>query len=171
MTTKHDNEFTLTCSEISNINYRTNSAYVSTGQSFDVPPTISHKGSSEWKITFKSGRHKTSAVSESFMAAAGGSKRSVITSASGDKTPDELNFYFGLEISFRSSKYGDLDDVLIYLGQGSYALTNNWWFGSNNLVNSDGTALLVATKSGAIVWKALLSMSNNSCSLEPKGDD
>jgi hypothetical protein len=170
MPTKGDNEFTLTCSEISSINYRTNSAYVSAGQPFVVPPTISYTGS-EWKIMFKSGRHKTSAVAESFMAAAGGSKRSVITSAWGDKTPDELNFYFGLEISFRSSNYGDLDDVLIYLGQGSYALPNNWWFGSNNLVNSNGTALLVATKSGAIVWKALLGMSKNSCSLEPKGDE
>jgi hypothetical protein len=170
MVEKHDNEFTLTCSEITSIEYRTNRAYVSTGQPFDVPPEISRKGS-EWKIIFKSGRHKTSAVSKSFMAAAGGSKLSVITSASGDKTPEELNFYFGLKISIETRKDGRLDDVLVYLGQGSYASTNNWWFGSNNLVNSNGTALLVATKSGAIVWKALMSMSNNSCTLEPKGDE
>lgn len=169
MTTIRDNEFTLKCSEISNIKYRTNSAYVSSGQPFDAPPAIDPSGDT-WKITFKSGRHKTSSVAESFMAVAGGSKRSVITSASGDTTPEELNFYFGITVSFSSRSYGALDDVLIYLAQGSFALTNNWWFGSNNLVNSGGTALLVAAKNGITVWKALLSMSNDACSLEPMGD-
>ncbi|MNH01746.1 hypothetical protein D4100_08515 [Serratia inhibens] len=162
MTTKQDNEFILTYSEIKNIEYRTNSAYVSSGQPFDVPPTITEQSSGSWKINFAAGRHKTSAVSKSFMAVTGGSSLTVIASDSWDKTPEELNFYFGLDISFKTSGF---DNLLIYLAQGSSGAHNNWWLGSANLVNSNGTALLVGTQANKIAWKALLNMSNSSCSL------
>lgn len=162
MTIKHDNEFILTFSEIDNIKYRLNSAYVSSGQPFDVPPTINQQEDGSWKITFAAGRHKTIAVSKSFMAAAGGMPLTVVTAASGDKTPQELNFYFGLDISFKKA---GLDSLVIYLAQGSGGTDNNWWLGATNLVNSQGSVLLVGTLSGQIEWKALVNMSNSTCSL------
>ncbi len=164
MTTKHDNTFTLTCEDIVNIQYRLNSAYISEGQPFDVPPDISNDGSGKWTITFKAGRDKTSAVAKSFTSVAGGSQDTLIV-GSGDETPDELNFYFGLNVTVELSDGGLLDDILIYLGQGNTLFTNNWWLGSINLINLNGRAVLLGTQNGQFAWRATADMSTSGCSI------
>jgi hypothetical protein len=170
MTTKHDNEFTLTCSSITNISYIADSAVVSSGQPYDTPPEIETKGDDEWKITFKSGRHKTKSVADSFKSIVGNTTYAMITASSGDKTPDELNFFFGLDLSIKLPNGGALDTLPIYLGQGSNAFHNDWWLGARALVNASD-AYLLATQSGQVAWRAKVDMSNSSMSLSPKWPD
>lgn len=164
MTTKHDNEFILTSTAITKISFITNSVVASSGQPYDTPPTISDEGNGRWKIIFKCGRHKTGSVAESFKSTVGNTKYAMITASSGDKTPGELNFYFGLNLSLKLPNGGPLDTLPIYLGQGSSGSTNNWWLGAKALVNASD-AYLLATQSGQVAWRAKVSMSNNSMSL------
>jgi len=170
MTTKHDNEFTVICSSITNISYIANSAVVSSGQPYDTPPVIQNKGNGEWKIIFKSGRHKTKSVSESFKSIVGNTPFAMITASSGDKTPEELNFFFGLNLSVKLPNGGALDTLPIYLGQGSNVSHNNWWLGARAFVNASD-AYLLATQSGQVAWRAKVDMSNSSMSLSPKWPD
>ncbi len=170
---KHDNTFTLTCKDIVNIEYQPDSACVSSGQPFDVPPSISNNGSGQWTIIFKAGRKKTSKVADSFTSVAGGSQYTLVVNSS-NKTPDELNFYFGLNVTVSLPSGGRLDNIIIYLGQGSEGLTNNWWLGSVNLINFNGKAVLLGTQSASetdppqpsqIAWRATAKMSTSDCSL------
>lgn len=165
MTTKHDNEFTITCTDINNITYIGGSAVVSDGQPYDTPPEIQNKGNGKWKITFKSGRHKTKSVANSFKSTVGDTKYSMKTSSSGDKKPDELNFYFGLYLSINLPNGGILDNLPIYLGQGSNAFHNNWWLGGRAVANANGTWLL-ANQSGQFAWRGKVDMSNSSMSIK-----
>ncbi|MNH01747.1 hypothetical protein D4100_08510 [Serratia inhibens] len=167
MTTKHDNEFILTCDAIKNICYIDNSEVASSGQPYDTPPTISNEGNGRWKIIFTCGRHKTESVANSFKSTVGNTKYAMVTASSGDNTPKELNFYFGLSLSLKLPNGSLLDTLPIYLGQGSSGSTNNWWLGARALVNTSKTYLL-ATQSGQIAWRAKVSMSNNSMSLSPE---
>jgi hypothetical protein len=61
-----------------------------------------------------------------------------------DDKPSELNFAFSVNMTIDGAAY------TVYLGQGNYLLTNNWWFGSNDLFALDvflniGFAALIQT--------------------------
>jgi len=163
MSTKHANTFTLTCKDITNIQYRLNSAYISEGQEFDEQVDIMPDGLGNWTVTFTAGRQKTTPVATSFIAVAGGSEDMLAVRLAGDKMPKELNFYFGLNITVRLPNGRLLDDILIYLGQGSDEINNNWWLGSINLINLNGRAVLLGTQGSQIRWRATADMSTSGC--------
>jgi len=168
-----DNTFTLTGKDIVNVEYLSGSAKVSDGQPFELPPKVKPDGPGNFVITFTAGRHKTLAMAQGFIAAAGGSQYTLVVATSGDPIPNELNFYFGLNLTVRLPSGGRLDNIVIYLGQGSDGIHNNWWLGSPNLINVNRRAILVGTQSyvgtpsqpSRIAWRATAEMSTSGCSL------
>jgi hypothetical protein len=124
----HPNTITLddTASKtIKFISYLNNSLQVSAGQPSKVPPAIRVKNN-VWEITLQAGRHKTSAVANSFDSLCGGEAKEYAPFGGSGGTPDELNFFFGISITFKNGVSGT-----IYLAQGSYGATDNWWIGGS----------------------------------------
>ncbi len=66
-----------------------------------------------------------------FNSNCGGSSKEYAPSGGGG-TPDELNFAFAVTISFQSG-----GSVQVWLAQGSYSTTNNWWIGGAPIFSLD----------------------------------
>jgi hypothetical protein len=129
----HGNNITLndTASKtIKFISYLNNSLQISSGQPSKVPPAIKVKNN-VWEITLQAGRQQTSAVANSFNSLCGGEAKEYAPSAGGG-TPNELNFFFGISITFQNGVSGT-----IYLAQGSCGTTNNWWIGGSPIFSDD----------------------------------
>lgn len=155
MSSPSKNVITITDSSgtVTAMSYVQNSAVVSAGQKFEVPPTISQSGR-VFKLTFSADRKKTTAVADSFNAASGGTAYEYAASGGGG-TPDQLNFYFAVQVSFETAQ-GSGSGVL-YIAQGNYATTNNWWLGGSlvtsavpsiDVLINDGKNTLVLPLSG-----------------------
>ena len=112
------------------ISYIDNSLQISSGQPSKVPPAIKVKNN-VWQITLQAGRHQTGAVANSFNSLCGGKAKLYAPSGGGD-TPDELHFFFGISIAFQNGVSGT-----IYLAQGSYGTTDNWWIGGSPIFSQD----------------------------------
>jgi phospholipase C len=128
----HDNTITIddrASKTIQSITYVPNSVVITSGQPYETPPKI-EVSDHVFKITLRAGRKKSDAVANSFNSACGGSAKEYAPSGGGD-TPDGLNFYFGVTIQFAGGT------ATVYLAQGSYALTNNWWIGGSPIFSQD----------------------------------
>jgi hypothetical protein len=131
---------------ISNITYIENSLVVSAGQDHDSAPQTPTKNGNVWTITLNADRNGTPGVAQSFNTNAGGASHEYVSSHwSLGGSPDDLNFYFGMQLSIGA------ETVTVYLGQGHWgASQNNWWFGSSALIlasfvtppNDEGSAQL-----------------------------
>ena len=95
------------------------------GQSCLPPPTIVQSGN-KFTISFLCDRSGSSSVATNFNNACGGASHEYAPSGGGG-TPGSLNFYFGLVSVFNTAQ--GQGTTTIYLGQGNYSLTNNWWIG------------------------------------------
>lgn len=133
-TTSHSNTVTIddkASRTISSISYIAGSLVISSGQPSKVPPSIKVKNN-VWEITLEAGRHKTSAVANAFNSRCGGKGKEYAPSGGGGGTPNELNFFFGVTLNFQNG-----GAATIYVGQGSYGLTNNWWIGGSPIFSVD----------------------------------
>jgi phospholipase C len=120
---------------IRTISYLADSLQISSGQPSKVPPSIDVKNN-VWKITLEAGRHKTGTVANAFNSLCGGKPKEYAPSGGEGGTPKELNFFFGVVIGFVNG-----GSATVYLGQGSYFLTNNWWIGGSPIFSADGPRL------------------------------
>jgi hypothetical protein len=130
----HGNTITLddTASKtIKFITYLIDSLQISSGQPSKVPPSIRVKNN-VWEITLQAGRHKTNAVANLFNSLCGGMAKAYAPSGSDGGTPDELDFFFGIIITFRNGA-----SERIYLAQGSRGTTNNWWIGGSPIFSQN----------------------------------
>ena len=135
------NTVTITSPLIESIRYINNSLVITTGESSSPPPSIV-QDASRWIITLEADRGGSEDVADSFNTRVGGANHSFAGSGGGTgKMPDKLNFYFGVTVTFNIG--GTRIDTNLYLGQGHYLLTNNWWMGSGAIVNIGHPMLLV----------------------------
>jgi len=133
-TSSHSNTVTIddkASRTISSISYIAGSLQISSGQPSKVPPSIK-VNNNVWEITLEAGRHKTSAVANAFNSLCGGKGKEYAPSGGGGGTPNELNFFFGVTLTFQNG-----GTATIYVGQGSYGATNNWWIGGAPIFSSD----------------------------------
>ena len=136
MTSSHSNDVTLNSDLIENIEYIDGTFLISDGQPYESGPTPKDLGTGVWQVTVNCGRHKTSDVADAFDEACGGQYHE-FAGYHGGGTPDELNFMYGLKITFANAA-----PVTLYLGQGSSSSRNNWWIGGANVIN-DGKPDLI----------------------------
>jgi hypothetical protein len=120
------------------VTYIAGSAVVTSGESYDDSAAIGVSGN-VWTITFSADRKGSSDVATSFNSASGGTAYEYAASGGGE-TPDELNFYFTLELAFSTAQGNAI--VSLNTGQGHFALSNNWWLGGS-IVTSNVPCLTV----------------------------
>ena len=117
---------------ITGITYVPNSLQITPGQPSSLPPTITKMGSS-WTITLIAGRKNSNQVAGSFNDVCGAENHEYAPSGGGG-TPSQLNFYFAVEIQLSNNVQSG--SLLVYLGQGSFTFTNNWWIGGSPIGNN-----------------------------------
>ena len=133
------NTVTISMSEppscsITDITYIANSLRVTPGQNHYDAPQIQppEPGNNLWSITLMADRQGSGPVAQSFNAAAGGPSHVFPTETTIDTSPDQLNFYFGVNLTAKAPD-GSSGTITVYLGQGHTRAHNNWWFGSQAL--------------------------------------
>lgn len=143
MTEKHSNFVGFDSELVTDGEYIKNSLVVSKGQPFKPDVSFWRLGSDPtstvWMSDVYSGRHKSKPPRDAFLNAVGGDKHVHSNSATFRLIPypDELNFSFGLKLTFGNTQR------VIWLGQGSSWGTNDWWLGSPSYVKkSDGGGYL-----------------------------
>jgi phospholipase C len=130
----HENKITIDDSAsktIKSITYVNGSLQITAGQPSSVPPAIPTPKNNVWEITLQAGRKKSAPVANSFNSVCGGKSKEYAPSGGGGGTPDELNFYFAVTIGFTTG-----GSATIYLGQGNYGTTNNWWIGGSPIFSA-----------------------------------
>jgi hypothetical protein len=142
--------------------YVAGSAVVTSGESYTEPAAIGVSGN-VWTITFAADRKGSSDVATSFNNASGGTAYEYAASGGGG-TPDELNFYFTLELTF-STAQGNAT-VSLNTGQGHFALSNNWWLGGS-IVTSNVPCLTIPIAGTADMLELPLSGSTSSFTFGP----
>jgi hypothetical protein len=128
------NSVTITGSMITGMAYIDGSFDITQGQAGAPPPDFAQSGS-EWTITILANRQNNPDVANSFNSVSGGSGHQFAGHAYAHQ-PTDLNFYFGVNMMIQTNN-GQVT-IPVYLGQGSVASRNNWWFGSQNLTYGKG---------------------------------
>jgi len=120
-------------SQITGLNYVLNTFSITAGQPWvDGPIALFDSDHNLWTIKVDCGRQGSSAVADTFNAAAG-STYNEIAKLTEAKAPGELNFCFEINIAFSLVP----GYTKVYLGQGSTdGLVNNWWIGGPAVLNS-----------------------------------
>ena len=149
--------------KISKISYVDKSLVISKGQKSSPPPKISKKDQ-VFTITLKAGRHGTSKVASKFNDIAGGHKHKYAPSGGGKGNPKDLNFFFALSVEFKIAK--ETVTETIYLGQGHYLTTNNWWMMGES-VDNEGSKPALKIKRGTITYKFDLTGTHDSFAIHP----
>lgn len=132
---------------IGSISYVTGSFVITSGQPYDVPPSISG-ANGVFKITLEAGRKGSTPVANTFNSKCGGSAKEYAPSGGGG-TPKELNFMYAVTINFQSG-----GSAMVYLAQGHYATVNNWWIGGDPIFSLD-TPRLEYTSGNTVYTLAL----------------
>jgi hypothetical protein len=152
-TSSHSNQVQITSSLITAMSYST-FFDITPGQPSTLPPTASQNGST-WTITINCGRKGSSGVATSFdNAVLGGDSNGQsafheYAPSGGGGTPDDLNFCFGMNVTFTVNKTAI--ETTLYFAQGNYGTTNNWWIGGNALLNHSGDPMLVLISSDSVM--------------------
>ncbi|HEY8026128.1 MAG TPA: hypothetical protein VIF60_16295 [Burkholderiaceae bacterium] len=155
------NTVTITGATITNMSYIPSSFMITEGQESSPPPTFT-KDNNTWTIKIGADRKNNAAVASSFKSVTGGGSHEYAPDGGGPNGPNELNFYFGVNITV-DTHIGSVI-VPVYLAQGHYATTNNWWMGANGLINY-GTPLLLAIGNNQVVEAFKLSGGTSSFTL------
>jgi hypothetical protein len=158
------NSVTLTSSLIQNVVYVDNSLVITTGEVYTEPGTVTQDGTT-WTIEVEADRKGSAEVATSFNNQVGGASHEYAPDGGGTgHTPNELNFYFAVTITFRigSGSY----NTTVYLAQGNKGLSNNWWIGANAVVNV-GTPSMVVLNNNTIMQILKLSGGNSSFEFTP----
>jgi hypothetical protein len=132
-----NNKVTLTGATIRSVNYISGSFVITDGEDSKLPPKISSQGD-VWTIEVEADRKGSKPVADKYVDTVGGVGH--LAAKGGGDRPDALNFYYGLTVGFdvRGTTY----PVTIYLAQGHFGTTNNWWFGGQNYFSA-GSQLAV----------------------------
>lgn len=117
---------------LSSVSYVNNSVHVTSGEQYSVPPSISQSGR-VYTITLQADRKGSSSVADSFNTSSGGTAYEYAASGGGG-TPDKLNFWFTLLLTFNTAQGSA--SVQLNIGQGHYGTTNNWWIGGAIVTSS-----------------------------------
>jgi hypothetical protein len=144
------------------VTYIAGSAVVTSGESYIDSAAIGVSGN-VWTITFAADRKGSNDVAMSFNNTSGGAAY-VYAASGGGGTPDELNFYFTLELTF-STAQGNAT-VSLNAGQGHFAFSNNWWLGGS-IVTSSVPCLTIAIAGTANTLELPLSGSTSSYTFGP----
>ncbi|HEU0015618.1 MAG TPA: hypothetical protein VFQ45_18215 [Longimicrobium sp.] len=152
------NSVTLTSPLISNVTYVNGSLVITEGESASPPPNISKNGST-WTLTLEADRQGSESVASSFVNATGGELHEYAPDGGGG-TPEKLNFFYQATVTFQVGAAAL--PVNVFLAQGHYSTTNNWWIGGSSVVNVDDTPLLIVVGNNAI--KAILKISGGTSS-------
>ena len=144
------------------VTYIAGSAVVTSGESYTDSATIGVSGD-VWIITFAADRKGSSDVATSFNNASGGAAY-VYAASGGGGTPDKLNFYFTLQLTFATAQGKAI--VSLNAGQGHFALSNNWWLGGS-IVTSSVPCLTIPIAGTANTLELPLSGSTSSFTLGP----
>lgn len=158
--TLRSNEVLLTLDAIWDIRYIDGSLMVSTGQPYGILDIVRPEApSTTWTIKLNAGRHKTSEVADAFISITGGKGRMYCPNQASDDAPDQLNFFFGVEIDIL------LDNKIytteVYLAQGSYTIivtTNNWWIGGMTIAHQSKTAVMAVSEPSTLALKELYTL-------------
>lgn len=129
---------------ITGITYVANSLQITPGQPSSPPPSIAQLGNS-WTITLIAGRSDNSQVAGDFNEVCGAENHEYAASGGGG-TPSQLNFYFAVELQWSNSIQSG--STLVYLGQGSFAFTNNWWIGGSPVSNNSSNNATLTINGG-----------------------
>lgn len=156
------NEVTVTSSIVTGMRYVPDSLVITAGESSTPPATFSREGE-VWTITLGADRKNSAPVADNFNMVTGGSGHQFAPNGGGG-SPKDLNFFFGVEITFRTTA-GDVV-VPVYLGQGKSGFSNNWWIGGNAVVNT-GTPVLLVIADNKVVLTLQLSGGNSSFIFTP----
>jgi len=118
---------------LTRITFVPGSEVVTHNQDYLTPPKITQSGR-VFTITFQADRHNSAEVADSFNSRSGGEAFEYAADGGGG-TPKELNFCFSLELTFNTAQGTATESLNV--GQGHYALTNNWWLGGWIVSSSD----------------------------------
>lgn len=139
MATSRSNSVEIKCSDITSISYIKDSLVITEGQPSTPPATISQKGD-KWTITMECGRKGNSSVAGQFENMCGGKAHAFSPEAYSDPTPSNLNFYFGVTVTFKTPT--GTRDLNLILAQGHQTLANNWWIGGNCIASKSNKTIL-----------------------------
>jgi hypothetical protein len=129
---------------ITGITYVANSLQITPGQPSSPPPSITQLDNS-WTITLTAGRSDNSQVAGDFNEVCGAENHEYAASGGGG-TPSQLNFYYAVELQWSNSIQSG--SILVYLGQGSFAFTNNWWIGGSPISNNSSNNATITINGG-----------------------
>jgi hypothetical protein len=155
------NKVTLSGPTIASIAYIPNTLKVTEGQPVDGNPTVTNDGSGAYIIALSADRKASSDVAIGFNEVTGGAGH--VAADGGGSMPNELNFYFGVTLSISTN--AGLVPVTLYLGQGNYRLTNNWWIGGNSFLQPPTLLLAISNNLIQEVLKVSLDTSSFKFSL------
>lgn len=147
----HSNTVKVYGSMIQSMSYIDGSLVITAGQPSSPPPTVVQSGD-EWEITLQCGRKNSKQVAESFNRISGGSAHE-FTQATIATSPDELNFYFGMNVVVVSGT--TQFPMEFYFGQGSYDTTNDWWMGGSSITSQGPATAVVLLVENNIVKETL----------------
>jgi phospholipase C len=143
---------------ITSMTYVANSANVTLDEDSSPPPTVQKNGS-VFTITFVCDRKKSTPVATAFNNNCNNNSLNAYAASGGGGLPEELNFFFQLELQVTTASGSG--SAILNIGQGSYGLTNNWWLGGS-IVNSSQPGLNIAIDNGASKVNLPLSGTNSS---------
>jgi hypothetical protein len=127
------NEVEVYCDDITVMNW-SGQQYLSvtSGEDHTGSPDA-QKDTNSWMITFFCDRKGSNGVAGTFNGWCGG-KGHEYCPTSGDAQPEELNFAFAMDCMFTVD--GTDCKARLCFGQGSKGLSNNWWFGSEQIISA-----------------------------------
>lgn len=133
--------------------------------SIESSPSSSQKNSTDWTITLDCNRNGSESTAQGFLQATGGENfeyPAALAMASNTRSPNELNFYFDVTLTITNDNGGQIVSQL-YLAQGHYDTSNNWWMGGTNISNvPGGNALFCVIENNTLADILTLNSSNDS---------
>ena len=147
MSSPSNNEVDVYCDDITQMTWL-GPPYLSvtSGEDYTGNPTAK-KSSDVWTVSFQCDRNSSDGVANVFNGWCGNASHEYCPSAKLNSQPGELSFAFGMSCVFTIN--GSAYPINIFFAQGSKGVSNNWWFGSLLIMNSQ--ELVIRNSNGETV--------------------
>ena len=132
----HMNTVTLQGPNLQKVRAISGSVVITDGQDIESGPMVAGAGGS-WSIDLDCGRHKSKLVADKFKGVTRGEYHMFAPNGGSLEGPKELNFFYEAELTINAKNY------TIWLAQGSFSSTNNWWIGGECIAYTGGTTALI----------------------------